>query len=116
MLQKCFKAKLTSSRETITSLEENLAQTGSELEHLRGELDRKRGEGERFSLQLAEISGNAMTNAQSLTSRNESLQKMVSLVDSFLLFLFGLNQTLDFCFQKRIKLAQKRGDLNHKTN
>jgi hypothetical protein len=41
-------------------------------------MDAKRGEVEKLTLQLSEISGNAMTSAKSLTSRNDSLQKMVS--------------------------------------
>ncbi len=72
-----LQAKLTDSRATISALEESLAQSGSKLEKLERDLDLKRGEGEKLALQLAEISGNAMTNAKSLTSRNESLQKMV---------------------------------------
>jgi hypothetical protein len=75
-----LQAKLTDSRATISALEESLAQSGSKLEKLERELDLKRGEGEKLALQLAEISGNAMTNAKSLTSRNESLQKMVTVI------------------------------------
>lgn len=72
-----FQAKLTDSRATISAMEESLAQSGSKLEKLERELDLKRSEGEKLALQLAEISGNAMTSAKSLTSRNDSLQKMV---------------------------------------
>ena len=70
--------KLTNSRTAVSELEENLAQSGSKLDHLQKELDLKRSDSEKMSLQLAEISGNAMTSAKSLSSRNESLQKMVS--------------------------------------
>ncbi len=70
--------KLTESRQTISELESQLKETGSQLVQIQKTMDAKRGEVEKLTLQLSEISGNAMTSAKSLTSRNDSLQKMVS--------------------------------------
>jgi hypothetical protein len=58
-------------------LESQLKETGSQLVQIQKTMDAKRGEVEKLTLQLSEISGNAMTSAKSLTSRNDSLQKMV---------------------------------------
>jgi Tfp pilus assembly protein PilO len=69
--------KLTESRKTLCEQESSQADSAENLSHVRKELDSKRDEVEKLTLQLAEMSGNALTSAKSLTSRNESLQKMV---------------------------------------
>ena len=69
--------KLTHSRQTISDLESDLSKSDSKLDQIQRDLDSKRGDVEKLTLQLAEISGNAMNSAKSLTTRNESLQKMV---------------------------------------
>ena len=68
---------MTHSRQTISDLESDLSKSGSKLDQIQRDLDSKRGDAEKLTLQLAEISGNAMNSAKSLTTRNESLQKMV---------------------------------------
>ena len=72
-----FQEKLTESRLTISDQESQLTESGTKLAQAQKDLDSKRGEVERLTLQLSEISGNAMTSAKSLTTRNDSLQKMV---------------------------------------
>lgn len=68
---------MTHSRQTISDLESDLSKSDSKLDQIQRDLDSKRGDVEKLTLQLAEISGNAMNSAKSLTTRNESLQKMV---------------------------------------
>lgn len=49
---------------------------------LQRRLEETSGEAEKLSLQLAEVTGNAATNATSATKRNEALQKMVNLLEA----------------------------------
>ena len=72
-----LKIKLTESRSTISQNEIALVEGQAESNALKQELNVVRNEKERLSCQLADISGSAVASAQSFTSKNESLQKMV---------------------------------------
>ena len=73
-----LKSKLTDSRNTVSQMEVNVTESQAETKCLKEELNHNRNEKERLACQLADISGSAIASAQSLTSKNESLQKMVS--------------------------------------
>ncbi len=62
----------------MSAMENNMAESNAELDSLRREVDKMRSENERLTCQLSDISGNAVANVQNLTTKNESLQKMVS--------------------------------------
>ena len=70
-----LKSKLTDSRNTVSQMEVNVTESQAETKCLKEELNHNRNEKERLACQLADISGSAIASAQSLTSKNESLQK-----------------------------------------
>ena len=72
-----MKIKLTESRATISQNEIALVEGQAENNTLKQELNVVRNEKEKLACQLADISGSAVASAQSFTSKNESLQKMV---------------------------------------
>lgn len=71
------KAKLNQSRQYVETLESDLTESKKRVDSIQKDLDEKRCEFERKSEQMAELSGKTISNVNSLTSRNESLQKMV---------------------------------------
>ena len=75
-----FKTKLTESRSTISGHEVALAEAQAEVNTLQKELNVVRNEKEKLACQLADISGSAVASAQAFSSKNESLQKMVSVL------------------------------------
>ena len=72
-----LKIKLTESRSTISQNEIALVEGQAENQALKQDLNVIRNEKEKLACQLADISGSAVASAQSFTSKNESLQKMV---------------------------------------
>ncbi len=74
-----FKSRLAESRASASELELRLSEARGEAAAAQRRLEEASREGERVSCQLAEVSGNAASNAASLTKRNEALQKMVGL-------------------------------------
>ena len=75
-----MKTKLSESRNTTSQLEATVGEAQSEISCLRKELNGVRTDKEKLACQLADISGSAVASAQFLTSKNESLQKMVSIL------------------------------------
>ena len=57
-----------------------LASAQAEIKTLQKEVNTVKNEKERLTCQLAEISGSAVASAQAFNSKNESLQKMVSIL------------------------------------
>ena len=73
-----LKSKLTESRSAISKLEASIAESQAESNCLKKEINYIRTDKEKLACQLADISGSAIASTQTLTSKNESLQKMVS--------------------------------------
>ena len=66
----------------MTSAESEARATKAELEAISQEVDQCRGQNEKLTLQLGEMTGSACQNEKTLKSRNESLQKMVQLLET----------------------------------
>ena len=77
-----FKDQLTETRGTLESIKQEKSALSEELLNLQKESEQSKLEKEKLSCELAEISGRNLNNEQSLKSRNESLQKMVHLLES----------------------------------
>ena len=73
-----LKSKLCDSRNTTTNLESTLTEAQAEINCLKTELNVTRTNKEKLACELADISGRAVASVKSLTSKNESLQIMVS--------------------------------------
>ena len=73
-----LKLKLNESRDTASQLDISLAAAQGEMSTLQKELNGVKTDKEKLACQLADISGSAISSAQVLTSKNESLQKMAS--------------------------------------
>lgn len=77
-----FKVKLSEVRSQLSSLEVTLSEVKGENIVLKSRVEEIAGENEKLACQLSEMTGKAANNAQSLTKRNEALQKMVTLLES----------------------------------
>jgi len=77
-----LKDQLTEIRGTLDCLQQENSSKSEEVLNLQKESERCKLEKEKLSCELAEISGRNLNNEQSLKSRNESLEKMVHLLES----------------------------------
>lgn len=92
-----FKAKLSQSREEVSRLELSLSEANGEMASIQKKLESINALNEDLTCQLADLSGNAASKTETLTKRNESLQKMVrprcrsgfSFLPSFVLSFFS---------------------------
>ena len=75
-----LKSKLCESRSATIDLESALSEAKVEITSLKTEINMLKTDKEKLACQLADISGSAVASAKSFTSKNESLQKMVSIV------------------------------------
>ena len=73
-----FKSKLSESRSTVSGLELDMSAIRGENAALAKRVQELGSDNERLTCELSEATGSAANNAQTLTKRNESLQKMVS--------------------------------------
>ena len=78
-----MKSKLNEARNTNSQHEVALVEAQAEINGLKKELNVIRNEKEKMACQLADISGSAVSSAQAFSSKNESLQKMVTSVKNF---------------------------------
>ena len=78
-----MKSKLNEARSTNSQHEVALVEAQAEINGLKKELNVIRNEKEKMACQLADISGSAVSSAQAFSSKNESLQKMVTSVKIF---------------------------------
>ena len=76
-LESFLQTKLNDSRAAVSDLEIKMSESKGELSSMSKRLETLSTDNEKLTFQLAEMSGTAANNAQTLTKRNESLQKMV---------------------------------------
>lgn len=73
---------MTDARNTLSSTELASSESKCEFEALVKEMGKLRSDNDKLISELAEISGSAVHAEKTLKSRNESLQKMVHLLES----------------------------------
>ena len=77
-----FQEKYNESRDALTEFESQMSASKCELDKLSKENSNLRSENEKLSWQLSEVSGTALHSETTLKCRNESLQKMVHLLEA----------------------------------
>ena len=77
-----FQTKFEQGRKEVSDLNVQLSTSLSEVSSLSKDLETVKSAKEKLSLELAEISGNALTQSQSQAERNDNLTKMVSALES----------------------------------
>ena len=77
-----LKEKYIESREAVTHLENQMSELKTELEKFSRENSTLRSENEKLSCQLSEVSGKNLQSEMTMKNRNESLQKMVYLLEA----------------------------------
>ena len=77
-----FQTKFEQGRKELSDLNIQLSTSLSDLSSLSKELESVKSAKEKLSLELAEISGNALTQFQSQSERNDNLTKMVTTLES----------------------------------
>lgn len=70
------------SREVCSGLQKSSEESRGQWEAINGEVEELRSQNEKLSCQLSEMSGSALQSQTSLKARNESLQKMVHLLQT----------------------------------
>ncbi|TRY67564.1 hypothetical protein TCAL_02305 [Tigriopus californicus] len=76
-----FKSKLSEARLTISRVEITMSEVRGENLCLQQRVDDLASTNEKINNQLSDLSGNAASNSQALTKRNEALQKMVNILE-----------------------------------
>ena len=77
-----LKTKLSESRNVISQHEIGMVELQAEMDIIKKDLNIVRNEKDKLACQLADISGSAVSSAQAFTQKNESLQKMVSVLET----------------------------------
>lgn len=73
---------MNESRTSLSESEAKLTESKAEFEALSKEMALLREENEKLSCQLSDVSGSALSSEKSFKKRNESLSKMVHLLES----------------------------------